>query len=408
MNMYHGGDSWRPPDREPSLSQRNEFTFRNNDIAPQYPRDSDQYRPTRSRQYAMGKNEQARLDNQYRLERNRGDRNRSDQMNLNRNQHGRGYRVATAERPLLRMRRGGTPEQMMGMADDKIGARRFLPAEDISDSAEEQMDESDSDQDQAAPSNAEQGHEEFLPSFETAEDRVGEDMLEPPMKRRALGLGTNETKDEHVAPKWSNPDPYTVLPPVDETQRKKKDVVKIIRKARILSKKEVVVQSQVVANDDFISFGLEEEISADEATKPLRNGKGSANGSTGAAEITTGPRQFSHLHRLHDQGTHSSDDTVVALSTADKTASPPPQTEELQAEPLSFNLDTSNYDTALGNRKRTHDDEIKSELPYSKRRKAGSGMPSGHLLHDWVPYHGTNPTPWFMKTERQTENAGLR
>jgi hypothetical protein len=71
-------------DREPSLLQSNEFTFRNNDIASQYSRDNDQYRSTRPRQYAMRKNGQGRSENQHRPER------------------GRGYSTATADRPLLK------------------------------------------------------------------------------------------------------------------------------------------------------------------------------------------------------------------------------------------------------------------------------------------------------------------
>ncbi len=69
-------------DREPSLLQRNEFTFRNNDIASQYSRDNDQYRSTRSRQYAMRENGQGRSENQYRSERNRNDHSRRDQTNF--------------------------------------------------------------------------------------------------------------------------------------------------------------------------------------------------------------------------------------------------------------------------------------------------------------------------------------
>lgn len=47
-----------------------------------------------------------------------------------------------------------------------------------------------------------------------------------PSKRARLNNLTNE-------PRWSNPDPYTALPPVDESNRKHKDVVKLIRKARV-------------------------------------------------------------------------------------------------------------------------------------------------------------------------------
>ena len=53
--------------------------------------------------------------------------------------------------------------------------------------------------------------------------------------------------------RWSNPDPYTSLPPMDSTERKRKDVVKMIRKARnsSLSKADMILPQH---NHDFISF----------------------------------------------------------------------------------------------------------------------------------------------------------
>ena len=397
MNTYRGGDSWRPSDREPSFPQRNEFTFRNNDIAPQYPHDSDQYRPTRSKQYAMRENGQGRSQNQYRPERNRDDHSRRNQTNLNQNQRGRGYRTATADRPLLKLRRGDTPEQMLGMADDQNGARRFLPADDVSDSGEEQMDESNSDKDEVAP-----------PTAEMFQGMLGEDAFEPPSKRRALEPGTKGLKEANAAPQWSNPDPYTVLPPLDEPQRKRKDVVKIIRKARIISEKGGYVQSQVVANDDFISFDLEEEdASADEAINRFSNGKNSAYDVRDFPEAPRGPRQFSHLHHLHGHGhnTEVPHSVLDARLPGDETSSPY-QPQKLLVEPSNFTLDIPDYDTALGNRKRTHDDEIRGELPHSKKRKPG--MPSGSILQDWMPNRGTHPTPWLVRDDRPTENAGFR
>src|SRR2546423_6614747 len=55
--------------------------------------------------------------------------------------------------------------------------------------------------------------------------------------------------------RWSNPDPYTSLPPLDDTTRKRKDVVKLIRKARV---EPAATPKNSVANDqDFISFDVD-------------------------------------------------------------------------------------------------------------------------------------------------------
>lgn len=283
------------------------------------------------------------------------------------------------------------------MADDQNGARRFLPADDVSDSGEEQMDESNSDIDEVA-----------APTAEILQGMREEDAFEPPPKRRALEPSTKGLKDANGAPQWSNPDPYTVLPPLDESQRKRKDVVKIIRKARIISEIGGHAQNQVVDNDDFISFGLEEEdASADEAVNPFSNDKNSAYDVRDFPEAPQGPRQFSHLHHLHGPGHNTEipysvlDAQMPGVDTSSLYQSP-----KLLVESGNFSLDIPDYNTALGNRKRTHDDEIRDELPHSKKRKPG--MPSGSILQDWMPRRGTHPTPWLARDDKPTENAGFR
>ena len=58
-----------------------------------------------------------------------------------------------------------------------------------------------------------------------------------------------------ATPKWSNPDPYTALPPPPEATGKRTDVVKLIRKAKIsddLDKE----STDLAKNADFISFDM--------------------------------------------------------------------------------------------------------------------------------------------------------
>ena len=85
------------------------------------------------------------------------------------------------------------------------------------------------------------------------QDGVAEiDSEQPPTKRRAMGKPSAGTEDD--TPKWSNPDPYSVLPPTADSDRKRKDPVKLIRKAFNLTEESQAPTSQVAANDDFISF----------------------------------------------------------------------------------------------------------------------------------------------------------
>ena len=396
-NKHRGGDSWRPPDRDSHQSQRAEFTFRNSNNAPEYPCDSDQYRPTRSRQYAAHENEQAYSHNHQQPDRSRDDDRGRHPRNLNQTQRGRGYRVATADRPLLRLKRGDTPERMMGMVDDQHVSKRFLPADDVSDSGEEQMDESETDLDQLVTLGVGQGDEEVLPHSELAQDQSSDDLLQPPLKRRALGPDKNGFKED-IVPKWSNPDPYTVLPPVDESQRKRKDVVKIIRKARIVSDKEITVQSQVVSNADFISFGGEAEISsAENVTQSLKN---ETEPLTRFPKTASARREFSHLQNLHVQETSDPDNTRIPVLSTRRTPSLTQPTREFQAKPETFTLDTPTYDPAVGNEG--------SEPPNPRKRKRGSGMANGSLAQDWVPVRGAESTPWLVRREEPSENAGFR
>lgn len=81
---------------------------------------------------------------------------------------------------------------------------------------------------------------------EMSEDEVvGDDVR---LKRRKLAT---DDADTEPAVKWSNPDPYTALPPAPETAHKRVDFVKLIRKAR----KDADAHQSTTANQaDFISF----------------------------------------------------------------------------------------------------------------------------------------------------------
>lgn len=83
---------------------------------------------------------------------------------------------------------------------------------------------------------------------------------ERPRKRRAMGFdgpqeNTAAPPPPPAAPKWSNPDPYTALPPPSEQTNKRIDVVKLIRKARLDNAAKANENDAVKENSDFISLG---------------------------------------------------------------------------------------------------------------------------------------------------------
>jgi len=221
------GDSYRPGGAR--NGNQSQFTFEHSHQAPRFPpasssntRDSG---PAPSRRRGRG-----------------GASHRPDGKNHgNGSRRGRGgfKKTAPHERALLTHRDAGTPERALGVAD---GSNSFHNPDDMSDDEEADMDV-ESDQDGV--------------SGETREAKTAR--TQP---KRA---------DGDSIPKWSNPDPYTVLPPPDETTGKKRDVVKLIRKTRNADAEKVAGHNSVAANDDFISFGLDEEEEEEEPAQGSLN-----------------------------------------------------------------------------------------------------------------------------------------
>lgn len=182
---------------------------------------------------------------------------------------------------------------------------------------------------------------------EKRKDQLDKPDLEPPTKRQALD--SNGAADGESIPKWSNPDPYSVLPPVDEVHRKRKDPVAFIRKAFKPAESKAIAQSQVAANDDFISFN--DDVA--ESTRPSSRSHSESRSSPGCFVLDIGEQ------------TH-------ARYPANET------------------------DPSLGSRKRTYDDELKSTV------KALSAHPNGSLLEPWLPRTVVEATPWV---DRETSSV---
>jgi len=67
---------------------------------------------------------------------------------------------------------------------------------------------------------------------------------------------------ESAMPKWSNPDPYTVLPPPETLGAPKKDIVKVIRKAKVETA--TGAEAKNAANEaDFISLNFDDDFDED-------------------------------------------------------------------------------------------------------------------------------------------------
>lgn len=144
-------------------------------------------------------------------------------------------RLKTAERPLLQGKRETTPEMLTTDGVGEKQAPKFASLDDLSDSEEAEMDFSEDSDEETRPS-----------------------------KRRAVASESNKmpiSAPLPPVPKWSNPDPYTSLPPPDESQQKRVDVVKLIRKAKLQNNLAQTKDKDAVAeNDDFISLGAMDDL----------------------------------------------------------------------------------------------------------------------------------------------------
>jgi non-canonical poly(A) RNA polymerase PAPD5/7 len=239
---------------------------------------------------------------------------------------------------------------MPGMEEEEEHAPKYMPLEDLSDSDETDMDLSDS------------------------ENEASGDSAEQPKKKQAK----TETgaADGNSVPKWSNPDPYFVLPPVDESTHKKKDVVKLIRKARVQDAMNALPKPGADA-DDFISFDFGDEDEAEESEKESE---------------ADGPAD-----RIHDQSNgFSHRDEIVGPR-------PPKQDLDVATPPAKARAMEPNTDSDLGNRKRTYDDKIKG--PSMVPKPVPRGASSGKITSEWRAKDGIDPTPWLLD-HSETANLG--
>lgn len=262
------------------------------------------------------------------------------------------WRKLAADRPILSATHDDNKELSFAKSASGVTYRAL---DELSDSEEAEMDISDS-----------------------------EDGGVPSKKKRRLNGG--EETAANSAPKWSNPDPYTAAPPPDSQQTKRKDVVQLIRKARVqpavINKTEAPVEAA-----DFISCDFDDsddDEGEDEESQP-----------------ETSPRGRRHAQNDSDQ-----EDTLVASKNADaQSYAQTPSESDLRRQGYTnpAHLAPSND---LGSRKRTFDDEIK--VPeHAKLKKHTTKMGAGGIVKEWQPSKGMNTCPWVTTDHSECRDGGV-
>lgn len=252
------------------------------------------------------------------------------------------------------------PEERVGDLD---ASNKYRNVDDLSDDDEEAMDISSSDS-------------------------------EAPSRKRARTNNKDAAGDS--VPKWSNPDPYTALPCPDESQRKKKDVVKLIRKARL----EEAKPAAATEAEDFISFLSDEEESEDSEDSD--------------DEVPPPPEE------LPPPPPTSAPPAAPPTASTDFPA-PPPAAAPAAPPSMPSVLRPSNSLSAvpsslppkpdqsgpLGSRKRSVDDVIKPP-DYGQLRKVNMKAPKGEIMADWLPKGNEDPCPWATVDHSATSDMAFR
>jgi non-canonical poly(A) RNA polymerase PAPD5/7 len=265
-----------------------------------------------------------------------------------------------------------TPERLNGMSE---APTRFKNLDELSESSSE-MDLGSDGEDDMEEGKDDDGHS----TKRTKQDPA--------------------TDDGNSVPKWSNPDPYTALPPSDVSRGKKTDVVDFIRKAKLAAEqeKESNQRNDVADNVDFISFGMDDEetivpSATAESTQPVTSQAitGSMNDLPQKLSVPTPStsNQFSHLSNLHPM--------LNAGSSTTTYPTPVSSTQRYSAaQPVADSWPPRDIDAAVGMRPL-------QRQPKGKKRKH---IVDGEIESEWESVDRASATPWCTVDHSDTENMG--
>ncbi|KAK8116849.1 uncharacterized protein PG998_005130 [Apiospora kogelbergensis] len=196
--------------------------------------------------------------------------------------------------------------------------------------------------------------------------------------------------------------PYTALPPPDETARKKKDVVQLIRKARVEADSKKSTTASEAA--DFISCDFSDGEDEDINTGNSLDAQSSS--SLAPTNMAPTPSCPPHLRNNpeaiaaavgYDRGTQPKHDAIAAAAQVVQAQS------KRNAQATAVELSPS---TALGSRKRTFDDRIKR--PHAPLKKVTKMKTAGYIISEYLPVPGQDACPWAEVDHSMTSSMSVR
>jgi hypothetical protein len=363
------------------------FDFRSNVAAPRFPAQN-----AGNRQFDRADNRQG---NQHfdRADNRQGNRRKNDRFR-------REYRrfPQTHDRPIMRALREGegerTPERLDGMAEAPNRFHVLEGALDLDDHA--------------------------------SSDSVEDTEMEPSKKRQKVDDDVKATQ----VPKWSNPDPYTVLPPADESRAKRLDVVKLIRNSKLTPSAgdSATSQNAIVENADFVSldFGSREDPKEDENPEEYVPPEPTVNDLNIVATVQT-----QNIHGLPAKPPPPLSGFVPAVNGELVAVAPPLPLANassvehelhvssgfsIQMERLNLvgPKPTSTLTTAAAQRAeaaaRDQRDSYIPEGPSRGTKRKRTVVEFGTISPEWLTLgrQHVDPTPWFRPKAQDSPNMGLR
>lgn len=207
---------------------------------------------------------------------------------------------------------------------------------------------------------------------------------QPSAKRSKVGTIQAEAR---AVPQWSNPDPYTVLPPTDMSMAPKKDIVQTIRKAKVEAANKASTANAIKENVDFISFDDFNE------------------------DMTNGPNpELSEDGEIEDAGGVDLGFDVIPQFDREPSVGSPPPPPPPDMPPDTRELTTLTDDFLREQQRANGQHGQVGTIISSNKRKRGPEPPSssaGVIVQEWVS-DGSNPTPWFRNDASFTSHVGLQ
>ncbi len=208
---------------------------------------------------------------------------------------------------------------------------------------------------------------------------------------------------EQIAPRWSNAEYLTALPPIQESDVPKKDIVQVIRKSKVDAIQQAAKTNAVKDNADFISFddvdANDDSNGSDRAGMDISENVISldSDSSSGSdvellAKGKAGARtQHVSLGNSATNGL-SANDRRRAISSAASVGSPPKPLRGLIMPTDAELAATHGQPSKVNSKKRKHDETSSSP---------------GSITAEWKST-GVNETPWFRAADYNTKDPAWR